>query len=142
MNVNEKGDIGLIETVRDLTRAGFACFLPVGDHGPIDLIVIEPDTYKARRLQVKYRTTYRGHIDIPLASVVNGKRVPIDLEAIDGWAVYCPEIDKVVYVSKHEVDTEKGITFRLSEGAKTVSKNTVKRKLYTDFGKLDSWQSG
>lgn len=137
MNVNLKGDIGLIETIRKLTHEGFECFLPMNDHSPVDLIAMKD--CRLHRLQVKYRTLVRGHIDVPLHSVVNGKKVPINVDAIDGWAVYCPEVDEVVFINKNEVDLTKQIAFRLAEGANTVSKNTVKRKLYTEYGRLAEW---
>ena len=32
MNVNEKGCIGLIEVIRDLTKKGYECFTPIHDY--------------------------------------------------------------------------------------------------------------
>lgn len=139
MNVNQKGSIGLIEVIRDLTKKGFECFTPIHDYSPVDLIVMDSQ-FKTYRVQVKYRETYRGAIEVPFRSVVNGKIVPIDFDAIDGWAVYCPEVDEIVYISKQEVDLTKGAcVFRLTEGASSVNKDKVKRKLYTEFGDISSW---
>jgi hypothetical protein len=138
MNVNEKGVIGLIEVIRDLTKKGYECFTPIHDYSAVDLIAIKGcDTY---RLQVKYRTLSRGSILVDLFSKVNGKSVPIDCNVIDGWAVYCPEVDSVVYVSKHEVDTTKNsIGFKLTEGKNSVNHDKVKRKFYKEFGELAEW---
>lgn len=139
MNVNEKGSLGLIETIRDLTRQGYECFTPLHDYSAVDLIVMD-DKFNTYKLQVKYRTVFRGAIEVHYRSMVNGKSKDIDFNAIDGWAVFCPEVDRVVYVSKYEVDLEKGsFTFRLTKGANSVNINKVKRKLYTEFGTVAEW---
>ena len=52
MNVNEKGAIGLIEVIRDLTKKGFECFTPIHDYSAIDLIALDPNK-KPIRLQIK-----------------------------------------------------------------------------------------
>jgi len=139
MNVNQKGSIGLIETIRDLTKKGYECFTPIHDYSPVDLIVMD-NSFNTFRLQVKYRELFRGIIEVHFRSMVNGKARAIDLSAIDGWAVYCPEVESVVYVGKHEVDlTKGGFAFRLIEGKNSVNKDKVKRKVYTEYGDLDEW---
>ena len=138
MNVNEKGSIGLIEVIRDLTKKGYECFVPLHDYSAVDLIAMKD--HKTYRLQVKYRTLLRGIILIDFFSKVNGKSVAIDMDAIDGWAVYCPEVDKVVYIGKFEIDTTKNsFGFRLTEGSNSVNLNKVKRKVYTEFGNVAEW---
>ena len=137
LTVNEKGNIGLIEVIRDLTKKGYECFTPIHDYSDVDLIALDKNfvTYK---IQVKYREKYRNVIEVPFRTVVNGKSVPINFNAIDGWAVYCPEIEKVVYVSKNDVDLNKGsFAFRLEETNHSNGKE--KRKLYTEFGALGEW---
>ena len=139
MNVNEKGSLGLIEVIRDLTRKGYECFTPLHDYSAVDLIAMD-NKFNTYKLQIKYRTLFRGAIEVHFRSMVNGKSKEIDFDAIDGWAVYCPEVDSVVYVSKHEVDLEKGsFSFRLTEGKKTVNIDKVKRKIYTEFGNVAEW---
>ena len=136
MNVNQKGSLGLIEVIRDLSKKGFECFTPMHDYSAVDLIAMRD--YKMYRLQVKYREEYRGTIEVHFRSMVNGKSVGIDFDAIDGWAIYCPEIDKIVYVSKSDVDLTKGsFSFRLSEGKKNAT--GTKRKIYTEYSELDEW---
>ena len=139
MNVNQKGALGLIEVIRDLTKNGYECFTPVHDYSPVDLIVMDK-CYNTFKLQVKYREQYRGYIDVAFRSMVNGSGVPINFGAIDGWAVFCPEVDSVVYIGKHEVDLNKnGFSFRLVEGKASVNHSKQKRKLYTEFGTLAEW---
>ena len=139
MNVNQKGSVGLIEVIRDLTKKGHECFTPMHDYSAVDLITLRDNrTYK---LQIKYRETFRGIIEIHFRSMVNGKSVSIDFDAIDGWAIYCPEIESVVYVGKHEVDLTKGsFAFRLDECKKNAT--GTKRKIYSEYSFLDSWPSG
>lgn len=137
LTVNEKGSIGLIEVIRDLTKQGYECFTPIHDYSDVDLIVLD-SSFRTYKVQVKYRELYRNVIEVPFRSVVNGKSVPINFDSIDGWAVYCPGIDKVVYVGKHEVDTSKGsFAFRLTESQNNNGKE--KRKLYTEYGVLGEW---
>ena len=99
MNVNEKGNIGLIKVIADLYSKGYHCFTPFDDHNPVDLISM--DNYgQVRRLQVKYRSLSekRNHYELSARSVVNGKSIPLDRSLIDGWAVYLSDSDKVVYI--------------------------------------------
>jgi hypothetical protein len=100
MNVNEKGNIGLIKVMADLYNKGYHCFTPFDDHSPVDLITLD-NTGNIRRLQVKYRSVSekRQHYELSARSVVNGKVVPIDRSLIDGWAVYLADEDKVIYLS-------------------------------------------
>lgn len=139
MNVNEKGHIGLIETIRDLTLKGYECFTPIHDYSPIDLIVVDK-MFNTFKLQVKYREEFRGIIEVRYSSVVNGKSIKCDLTAIDGWAVFCPQIQKVVYVSKNEVDlTKTSFAFRLNPGQKSVNKCKTQRKMFLEYGELAEW---
>lgn len=136
MNVNEKGSLGLIEVIRDLSKKGFECFTPFHDYSAVDLIIMDKQ-FNTFKLQVKYRETCRGSIDVAFRSIVNKQSIPINFDAIDGWAIYCPEVDSVVYVSKYEVDLDKnGFSFRLVNGQNTTK---VRRKLYTEFGDVAEW---
>lgn len=140
MNVNQKGAVGLIEVIRDLTKKGFESFTPIHDYSAVDLITMN-SRFETFKLQVKYRETFRGSIEIPFKTVVNGKSIPIEFDAIDGWAVYCPEVDSVVYINKNDVDlTKKAFGFRLTEGSNSVNKNKTRRKLYTEYSSIVSWK--
>ncbi len=136
MNVNSKGEAGLIEVIRDLQRKGYECFMPFGDSSAIDLIAVDA-TGRPIRLQVKYRSLYRNRIELQFRSVVNGKIVPIDLNKIDGWAVFCPDIARVVYVQKSEVDLSKGaVNFRLTH----TSRSAI--RVYDEFTSIENWMGG
>ena len=140
MNVNQKGAVGLIEVIRDLTKQGYECFTPIHDYSAVDLMALKNN--KVLRLQVKYREkSSRDVIEVSFSSVVNKKKVAMDLDAIEGWAIYCPDIDKVVYVSKKEVDISAGgFYFRLtSKEYKVNIVNKKKMKVHTEFGRVDEW---
>lgn len=109
MNVNQKGVIGLTQVIADLAKKGYECFLPVHDYSAVDLIVMKDGITK--RLQVKYREFKSGVAEIGFSSVINGKKVPIDLNLIDGWAIYFATVDKVGYVNKVSICTN-GLRYR------------------------------
>ena len=99
MNVNQKGNIGLLKVISDLYNKGFTAFKPFDDYNPVDLIAMEPSG-KPFRLQVKYRSMdpKRKRYESSAQSMVNSKAVPIDRNLIDFWAVYLADLDQVVYM--------------------------------------------
>ena len=121
MNTNEKGAIGLIEVIRDLTKKGYECFTPLHDYSAVDLIVLDRNHVPVK-LQIKYREFKDDIIDIGFSTVVNGKKVPIDLSAIDGWAIYIPDVDAVCYIPKSDIPPgAKGTRIRKTPGSKTIN---------------------
>jgi hypothetical protein len=100
MNVNQKGNMGLLKVMEDLYNKGYHCFVPFDDYSPVDLIVLDK-TGNVKRLQVKYRTLNKKHkrYELSARSVINGKVVPIDRNLIDGWAVYLANDEKIVYLT-------------------------------------------
>ena len=105
MNVNEKGNVGLIKVMADLYSKGYHCFTPFDDHSPVDLISLDK-TGQVKRLQVKYRSLSekRNRYELAARSVVNGKSIPLDRDLIDGWAVYLADADSVVYIPLDTMD--------------------------------------
>ena len=113
MNVNQKGVKGLIKVIDDLQEKGFFVFNAFDDHSPIDLIAVDSEG-KTYRLQIKYREKNPNKksekYGIQATSVVNGKKVPIDKNMIDGWAVYLANRKKVVYINKSLLDGKIDLT--------------------------------
>ncbi len=99
MNVNEKGNHGLIKVISDLYDQGYSCFTPFDDYNPIDLIVVNKDGV-TRRIQIKYRSKMKSkdRYEVAARSVVNRKVVKINKNLIDGWAVYLADLDRVIYL--------------------------------------------
>ncbi len=98
MNVNQKGVRGLIKCLDDLHCNGYYSFTAFDDHSPVDLIAMEASG-RIFRLQVKYKTLgTEGIYQLYAQSVVNGKRIDIDRNLIDGWAVFIEEENAVFYI--------------------------------------------
>jgi hypothetical protein len=97
MKPNQKGIIGELEIVLDLTKQGYSVFGPYDEHGPIDLIAVSPDN-KITRLQAKYKSLENDRIKVQLTTVHNGKVVHINRNAIDGYAIYCSDLNGVFYI--------------------------------------------
>lgn len=124
MNVNQKGDIGLVKVIADLTGKGYVCFLPISGSCAVDLVVANA-AMELRRLQIKYRNLENGTLVIGMNTVINGVKVPIDSDKIDGWAIYCPETDEVYYVAKSDVICSRSrFTLRVRD-AKQVQPNAA-----------------
>jgi hypothetical protein len=117
LTVNQKGVIGLVRVMADLVTRRYEVFTPTSDASPVDLILAN-STMSLRRLQVKYRELHQRPrmradtkvLTVDLASIVNGKRIPIDRSKIDGLGIYCPYSDQVYYVRTDEVS---GVMIRI-----------------------------
>ena len=107
MNVNQKGVKGLIKVIDH-------CFLPFDDHSPVDLIAMNQDG-SIFRIQVKYRSkNTRGRYELTTVSVVNGKRIPINRNFIDGWAIYLADDDRVIFISKKDMEGSVSLSIDLN----------------------------
>jgi hypothetical protein len=131
MDVNEKGHIGLTKVMSDLTGKGYECFVPLHDYSAVDVIVLNK-SHLPIRLQVKYRQSVDNKIDLPLHSVVNGKKIPIDRTAIDGWAIYCSDIDCIAYLPMIEVGQKNYFGLRLVE-ARCCNKDKLPLPLFNQY---------
>lgn len=125
MNVNEKGVSGLIKVIDDLQTKGHYCFTAFDDHSPVDLIVLTKSGNTVR-LQIKYRSKsiHKKRVDryeVSASSVVNGKRMAINRDMIDGWAVYLAEYKKVVYIGVCDMEGKMSITIDPSKEYRDVS---------------------
>jgi hypothetical protein len=89
MNTNVKGTIGIAHIIVDLTEKGYEIFTPLSEHSTVDLIAIKDN--KIDRIQVKYREPYRNKVEVPMHTVVNGKRHFYNKSDLDLFAVYCPQ---------------------------------------------------
>jgi len=118
MNTNTKGVKGLIKVIDDLQDNGYYTFTAFDDHSPVDLIALDNagNTY---RLQIKYRSAtekLRGRkYNLSATTVVNGKKLDIDRNLIDGWAVYLAEDNKVVYIHKSKLEGQRSLALDPNE---------------------------
>ena len=96
-HTKSKGDLAVVKTIADLISKGFLVFTPFSDHYPFDLIAYKDGI--CSRLQVKYRTN--GKLDKATHwSDRNGvHRKLYSKDDFDYYALYIPDIDKVIYPS-------------------------------------------
>jgi hypothetical protein len=114
MNTNEKGNIGLANVILDITNKGYFSFLPFSDTTHVDLVIANKKM-ELKKIQIKYISIFRGVLSIATSSVVNGKRVPVDLTQTDIWAIYCPNNGIIYYVSAKELINKKTYNLRIDE---------------------------
>jgi hypothetical protein len=114
MNTNKKGDIGLVKTMLDLTLKGYFIFTPISDTTCVDL-VISDDEMNLKRAQIKYCKLRKGKFEISTSTVVNGKRIPVDLNKLDIWIIYCPDNDTLYYVPVKDLIGCKTLGLRVIE---------------------------
>lgn len=134
----DKGDIGVAETIRDLTRKGYTVFTPtISEHCPIDIIACKDN--QCIRIQVKNRKN--GYISNKTNwSDKNGGHTKYYSNTdFDYYAIYIPILDKVLYPSIKYGGCK--IAFTLSNSAKPFYwwedflnfTDNAKRKSYKDF---------
>lgn len=101
MDTKEKGDLGLMAVMFDLQKQGFSICLPVSEHLGFDLIAVDKD-YNISKISVKYRTMVNGAIEVPMRTISSnskGYKVKfVDLDKINGYAIYCPDNNQCYYV--------------------------------------------
>jgi len=93
-----KGDLGVVKVTHDLSEKGYDLFFPVfTEHLPFDLIAYKDKT--TYRIQVKYRSC--DPVDISgrtYWSDKNGTHMSkYAKNDFDYYAIYIPDIDKVIY---------------------------------------------
>lgn len=121
------GDIGLTKVIADLTMKGIKVALPISEHLPFDLIAIKDG--KLSRVSVKYRKlNSKNSIEVPMRTISNnaqGYKVKVvDLQEVDAFAIYCPDTDRVYYVSGNTLVSYKNMfSLRNSPPSKTCSHN-------------------
>lgn len=118
MNSNDKGNLGYAMVIADIMKKGFFVFTPIADTTCVDM-VIGNDKMELKRVQVKYRTkSKRGVLEIPIHTVVNGKKIPVDTSKLDLWAIYCPDTDIVYYFPTKLVSGKNNIYLRIDKPIK------------------------
>ena len=129
MHTSQKGDIGLCHVITSFTEAGYYISLPLSEHLPYDLIV-DDGISNLLRIQVKYSTiTKKGIITLRLSTsscVVGGyKRKIYDADTVDGFVVYCPDVNSLYYFNSCEVAGMTAVNLRT-----TPPKNNQKRGIW------------
>lgn len=97
-HTKDKGDLATMKAMSDLTTKGYTVLAPVvSEHLPFDFIAYKENKYY--RIQSKYS----AHSNVVNKSIWNDKNgshhKKYDLNDFDYYAIYIPQIDKVVYPS-------------------------------------------
>jgi hypothetical protein len=109
-----KADIGVAKTITDLLSKGHIPCIPLSEHQPYDLVVVLKDG-KTIRMQVKYATLKKnGTIEVKFRTMwvdKNGMHTRYYKDDdFDYYAIYCPNKEKVLYVS-NTTDCPRAIRF-------------------------------
>jgi len=121
MNSNDKGNLGYAMVIADVMKKGFFVFTPLADTTSVDMVIGNSEM-ELKRVQVKYRTpNEKGSLEIHTSTVINGKRKATDLNIIDYWAIYCPNTEKVYYVSSEFMCGRKMLSLRIDESRRVSS---------------------
>ncbi len=138
MHTKDKGAIAEACVIADLTKQGHKVALPLGENLPFDLIAIRPDN-SLLRVQVKYRSaSSRGAVDIKLTSTWKNSSITriidYDLNSLDYFAIYCPELDRVAYVPVSELVANKNFSLRIEPAKNSQLKHV---RLFDEYSTLE-----
>lgn len=141
-HTKDKGDLGLIKVMCDLSEQGFKILTPFSEHLPFDLVAFSPISGKLYKVQVKYRKLSKGVVIVPLrtsflsseGSVVNRYKEG-DFDVI---AVYCPDIQSCAYLtSEYTKHLNNSATLRVEPPKVGVSGIlSVEVKMFSDYSKF------
>lgn len=105
MNTNVKGDIAKSKIITDLVVRGVEVFVPISEHGVVDLVGIFND--KSLRFQCKYSSNGRFTKGCTFYSGGKVKTVKYEIQNFDFYAIYISEIDKCVYIPNNKEEYSK-----------------------------------
>ena len=141
-HTKDKGDLGLIKVMCDLSEQGFKILTPFSEHLPFDLVAFSPVSGKLYKVQVKYRKLTNGIVKVPLRTsflssegVVEKRYKDSDFDVI---AVYCPDTQSCAYLTSKDTEhLSNSATLRVEPpkvGASGVL--SVEVKMFSDYAKF------
>ena len=141
-HTKDKGDLGLIKVMCDLSEQGFKILTPFSEHLPFDLVAFSPVSGKLYKVQVKYRKLSKGVVTVPLrTSFLSGEGSVVkrykdcDFDVI---AVYCPDIKSCAYLTNEDTKhLNNAATLRVDPPKVGVSGVlSVEVKMFSDYSKF------
>ena len=141
-HTKDKGDLGLIKVMCDLSEQGFKILTPFSEHLPFDLVAFSPVSGKLYKVQVKYRKLSKGVVIVPLiTSFLSGEGSVVkrykdgDFDVI---AVYCPDIKSCAYLTNEDTKhLNNAATLRVDPPKVGVSGVlSVEVKMFSDYSKF------
>lgn len=141
-HTKDKGDLGLIKVMCDLSEQGFKILTPFSEHLPFDLVAFSPVSGKLYKVQVKYRKLSKGVVTVPLKTSFLSSEGIVAKRYKDGdfdvIAVYCPDIQSCAYLTS--ADTEhlnNSATLRVEPHKVGVSGVlSVEVKMFSDYSEF------
>lgn len=104
-HTKNKGDLGAIKAMADMTAKGWSVFVGLSEHQAFDFAAYREGRFL--RVQVKYRTVDDGKVFLQLNTKWTDRNgthhVPFDREAIDVLVIYVPDTDACYYVDLNAV---------------------------------------
>ena len=105
-HTKDKGDLGLVKVISDLTEQGFKILTPFSEHLPFDLVAFSPKSNKLYKVQVKFKKMTKGVVTVPLRTSFLSQEGSVSkrykLDDFDVLAVYCPDIKSCAYLTSNE----------------------------------------
>lgn len=125
-HTKEKGDIGVAKAIADLSIKGFKILTPLTEHLPFDLVVYDTELDIFYKIQCKYKSKTNGVLKVSLKTSYATKdgcfSTRYSKNSFDVISIYCPETDKVYYISSSEVkDLNNSFVLRLDPAKVGVS---------------------
>lgn len=112
-HTKNKGDLGVLAAKLDLFKKGWVVCNPETEHAPFDLVIWKDGVIKT--VQVKYREAAKGYLTVNFSSSWADKQgthvVPVNLDYIDLYCVYCPDTEKCYYFDPE--DFNRSATLRI-----------------------------
>jgi hypothetical protein len=106
MNTSDVGDIAESRILHEAKSLGFGVLTPFGDNLPYDMVI---DTGEDLiKVQVKSGRITKGGVRFNTSRIsqrVSNEETPYSEDEVDGFAVYCDEIDSCYWVPIEEANT-------------------------------------
>lgn len=98
-HTKNKGDLGVAKVIADLIDKGYGILLPMSEHLPYDVVAAD-DNGNLLKIQVKYRAGESVSLSAytSWADKNGSHKAFYTSKDFDFFAVYSPEVDKVIYV--------------------------------------------
>lgn len=133
MKTKNKGSIGELKVMVDLSERGFGVAQPHGDNLPFDIIAIS-DTFNMYKIQVKFISKRNGTVTLKNQSNTETKTKryskQYNAKEVDYFAIYCPETDKVYYIPQERIGDSYSFLLRID---KTNNNQNKKINWATDY---------
>ena len=134
-HTKNKGDLGLVKAMADMTAKGWAPMVPLTEHEAFDFVAYRDGRFL--RVQAKYRAATKGVILFPMSTCWADRHgvhtTPIDRTSIDLLCIYCPESESCYSIDP--AGAPKTVTLRLDPVRNNQAKGVRWAKDFTEIPK-------